>query len=613
MKRFITTAILIIMMSIPIGVHASAEPVKISEEQDKEKVIEEAIEEVLQHGIPSTWAKDKIEKNIKRNYVPTNIQSEYQNFITRKEFAQLLVTAVFEDFNNKLSEKESIIEEWDFKKLDLDNFLSKVSTTERFIDTESKYVKIANMLGMINGVGFNRFEPDEYITREQVAVMLINYFQTAIRGIDPNVDCKNSSRSYKPESEKVFADYSSLSFSGKEAVNRLLVMKILGGEKAAKYDKDGKVVEKGVFGAKNNLTREQAIVLVGNVMDEFRKNYSGNTLFLRGYIAVNMDQLMSGFDIQKDTVKMKKSGYNNLYSVCSRYLSDYYYKTRTGALLKYNSEKIDALYLMPARLKNSYRQHSMYKTDNIDRILNGDYARFDYGALTIEHNKDGYLAVATKNEFKGFFYGSTWINDSCLYSGGAWSNYGIIRPIIVTNDEIYDDYDGYYKKEYRKLAMRNEFFEEAIENPHNAINMFTPKGYEAWRVANKLINSVIRPGMSDKQKVNAVVKVLNKHASGWYNCDLYLLATKDNYNTPYNVFVEKFSDLRGWYEAYKMAFSIAGLDTFKRFDKDGTLIEGKEIDKIETALNIVAVKIDGKWTGIDISPSLPKKYKESVK
>ena len=55
-------------------------------------------------GMPSVWAHEKVEEAIKLNYVPPRIQNNYQNPITREEFAELFVTAIFEAVNNRNSE-----------------------------------------------------------------------------------------------------------------------------------------------------------------------------------------------------------------------------------------------------------------------------------------------------------------------------------------------------------------------------------------------------------------------------------------------------------------------------------------------------------------------------
>lgn len=197
---------------------------------------------------PSVQAKDSVENAISKGYVPAHLQSKYQSPITREEFSELFVTAVFTEVDKDYQKSDSV----DKKYMDLgdkftvDSFLNKVTTTEKFVDTDNKYVKVANMLGMVNGVGEGKFNPNGLITREQVAIMFVNYFQT-ITG---------------PGFIKGTREFKGETIPGQ---------------------KDPKITQMGHFDTKGNFTREQAIMVVSRLgSGEGNKDILGN-LVLRGY------------------------------------------------------------------------------------------------------------------------------------------------------------------------------------------------------------------------------------------------------------------------------------------------------------------------------------------
>ena len=96
---------------------------------------------------PSTWAKERVAEAVAANLVPQNLQSEYNRAMTRAEFASLAVVL--------------------YEKL-----LGEIMGRSAFADTDDISVRKAAAVGMVFGVGGNRFAPDAPLTREQAAVML---------------------------------------------------------------------------------------------------------------------------------------------------------------------------------------------------------------------------------------------------------------------------------------------------------------------------------------------------------------------------------------------------------------------------------------------------------
>lgn len=102
------------------------------------------------------WAVESIKIAIAEGLVPETLQCRYREKITRKEFSRLALQTF------------TVL-----KHSSLDN-ISDLSDTDVFTDTDDKYVIAAYKLGIVNGRGNGKFSPNEYITRQEAAVMLCN-------------------------------------------------------------------------------------------------------------------------------------------------------------------------------------------------------------------------------------------------------------------------------------------------------------------------------------------------------------------------------------------------------------------------------------------------------
>jgi len=108
--------------------------------------------------IPSTWAKPEVDAAIAAGLVPEHLQRNYQKEITRGEVAQMFINLI---------EKAS--------GQTIDAFMAAKGVTinnNAFTDTSDKAVLAANALGIIQGVGNNRFDPGGVFTRGQIAVII---------------------------------------------------------------------------------------------------------------------------------------------------------------------------------------------------------------------------------------------------------------------------------------------------------------------------------------------------------------------------------------------------------------------------------------------------------
>ena len=256
----------------------------------------------------SDWALEGVTEAIEKEYVPKHLQSNYKENITREEFAELMVTAIFEYVKWDKDEMNKIQHYYyDFDKLTPEVFLSKISTTNYFTDTDNKYIKVANILGIINGVGNHLFEPKELITREQASIMFMNYIQT------------NTGVGFGDAEEKL-QDLDEISDWAYDAVRLSFGLGIMRGTRESTiipeirneigdWVSGGDYVGDGLFSPKDNITREQAILVVSRVMGIGVRMES--SLNLRGYVGINSDEFMSDFEIDGDTVKMLNSEYDN--------------------------------------------------------------------------------------------------------------------------------------------------------------------------------------------------------------------------------------------------------------------------------------------------------------
>lgn len=99
---------------------------------------------------PSDWAAEAVEEAKNLGLLPKELQNRYRKNITRESFCKLVYELPFVKSMERLP----------------DNSIS-------YIDCDDEGVKFLSEVGIIQGVGQDRFAPDEYLTREQAAVILL--------------------------------------------------------------------------------------------------------------------------------------------------------------------------------------------------------------------------------------------------------------------------------------------------------------------------------------------------------------------------------------------------------------------------------------------------------
>ena len=164
------------------------------------------------------WAYSQIESFVEKGYIDGYGDGTFrpQDPIKRNEFVKIF-NRVF-----GLTEKSGIV----------------------FDDTKDNWAKdeidIAVTNGVAQGVGDNKFEPEQYITREAAAKMLANYM---------NIEDKNHDKINK------FSDYNQISDWAKDAFEGNLEKGYIQG------------TDEGKLAPKNNITRAEVVTILSRVIN----------------------------------------------------------------------------------------------------------------------------------------------------------------------------------------------------------------------------------------------------------------------------------------------------------------------------------------------------------
>ena len=97
----------------------------------------------------SGWAEELVDAAIAAELVPEALQMRYTEPITREEFCILVVRFVEVACNTTIGGRV------------------------RFVDTNNPDIEMAAWMGIVQGVGEDRFAPNEFVTRELAATMLV--------------------------------------------------------------------------------------------------------------------------------------------------------------------------------------------------------------------------------------------------------------------------------------------------------------------------------------------------------------------------------------------------------------------------------------------------------
>lgn len=110
----------------------------------------------------SDWAVEGLDKAVSYGFITDRIKEDMGAFITREEFAELAVK-LYELYTEKKAEP---------------------APASTFTDTDNPEVLKAFGLGIVAGIGANKFAPEVLINREQMAAMLYR----SVEIVNPNAD-----------------------------------------------------------------------------------------------------------------------------------------------------------------------------------------------------------------------------------------------------------------------------------------------------------------------------------------------------------------------------------------------------------------------------------------
>lgn len=172
---------------------------------------------------PSDWAAGTISSAVSAGIVPDALQNGYQKNITRKEFCQIIGAMLQQEMD------------------DFDSALYQTGITydqARAALTDTWDIDVINCyrFGIVDGVGNNKFSPNESLTREQAAKILMGAAQTIHL---PGGEANNT-----------WADASQISSWAHEGINYVVGAGIMNGTGNNQFDPQGM------------FTREQAIATV---------------------------------------------------------------------------------------------------------------------------------------------------------------------------------------------------------------------------------------------------------------------------------------------------------------------------------------------------------------
>ncbi len=197
-----------------------------TDKNDKPDNSEEETEIKITEGM-SKWAIEGVNKAINNYLVPEDLQNKFKENITRKDFAQLVTSCISSILEQDI---DDVVMEKTGKSLD------DIVANEAFVDTADRNILAAKSLGIINGVGGNKFAPNNEITRQDAAVLLTRIAKLVGKSEGTN--------------DLTFADKDSIKKYAKKSVAFVSKNDIMKG------------VGKNMFSPKSTYTRQQAYVTI---------------------------------------------------------------------------------------------------------------------------------------------------------------------------------------------------------------------------------------------------------------------------------------------------------------------------------------------------------------
>lgn len=175
----------------------------------------------------SGWAKEELEESFSYDLVTRRVAGNFQNKITRAEFASLVV---------RLYEK-------------LTNEHPDPAPRNTFSDTTDQDVLKAKGLGIVNGKGDGTFAPKALVTRQEMAIMYYKALDEAYRELGERIK--------QPDGILTMSDKDQVASWASKYVDFVYENNIIKGSN-------------GNFNPLGNATREQAIVVLKRVYEKYK-------------------------------------------------------------------------------------------------------------------------------------------------------------------------------------------------------------------------------------------------------------------------------------------------------------------------------------------------------
>jgi hypothetical protein len=182
------------------------------------------------YGSASAWARDAVKTAVANGYVPSDLQSNYKDVITRAEFCRMAV--MFMEYAAGKG-MDAILEDKDLSR-----------DPNAFNDTSDPYILAAFALGITSGTDSAKklFAPNGQFSREQAAAMIMN-------------TCKAMGADVSNPPPAGFSDAGSVSSWAVNGVNYCFAKGIM----------NGTSTNPPLFSPKTAYTREQSIVTFNNI------------------------------------------------------------------------------------------------------------------------------------------------------------------------------------------------------------------------------------------------------------------------------------------------------------------------------------------------------------
>ena len=204
--------------------------------------------EALEKSIPSSWAQDSIIKAYDMGLIPEYMLADYSHTTTRIDFVRLAFNAIEQHsgWMQQVLYDNGLV---DSIELGPSLVFDDVSFNCGYDEYDGYRVAALNALGIVLGVGNDKFEPYREITREEAAVLLSRVHSFLRWG-------EVRSYSYKNSTTNLYADNDSISSWAVYDVYNMKAIDVMNG------------IGNNRFSPKGTYTIEQSIVTFVRLLDK---------------------------------------------------------------------------------------------------------------------------------------------------------------------------------------------------------------------------------------------------------------------------------------------------------------------------------------------------------